>query len=236
MVLAAVADLWNDHAQFAPLQIILVQPQPSHASARGQIVFIVEVQYLENQNRHRPCPVFDSNRCSLAFSFMEFREGSLLPNQFVLHFIANFHREAESVPVLIRQTIDSVNDGGQHSEMWAINIDRHVEPSHIVGVLRPGVFWIAYPERVHVYPRRSGQRIALGDSFDLTLHTHERFNILLFLLRDTAYDGADLELETASLLQTRKYHADGECFEEICQALLHSDAEDDLETEDNSNL
>ena len=179
---------------------------------------------------------FDSNRCSLAFSFMEFREGSLLPNQFVLHFIANFHRVAESVPVLIRQTIDSVNDGGLHSEMWAINIDRHVEPSHIVSALVPGVFWTAYPERVHVYPRRSGQRIALGDSFDLTLHTHERFNILLFLLRDTTYDGGDIEPETASLLQIRRYHEDRDCFEEICQALLHSDAEDDLETDDISNL
>ena len=57
VVLAAVADLWSDHAQIAPLQIILVQPQPAQASVQGQIVFIVEVQHLENQDRHRPCPV-----------------------------------------------------------------------------------------------------------------------------------------------------------------------------------
>ena len=387
VVLAAVADLWSDQAQFAPLQIILVQPQPMPEGAGDQIVFIVEVQYLENHNQRRPCPVlvqetgdpamvleestyaawsgfrgnratflssihrddgvfpngvrdamvacagndvprnrfvefsegnlctvhflpfpqhvaaagrhvwnagqlftelrvisetaghgliecrfhgvsprnrplgfrtlyldwtdlhegvwydqarmlwpFGIDRCSLVFSFMEFRDGSLQPDQFVLHFVANFHREENQVPVLIRQTIDSIHDNGLHSELWAVCVDLQTEPSNIVAALRDGVFWTAFPERVHVYPRSSAQRVAIGSSFDLCLHTHEKFNILLFLLHDTAHDRDELEFESMSLLQTRVRTDQAQSFAEICDALLQEDLLDDLGTEDNSNL
>ena len=46
VMLAAIADLWSDHAQYAPLRAILVRPQPQLQIDRGYIVFIVEVQYV----------------------------------------------------------------------------------------------------------------------------------------------------------------------------------------------
>ena len=388
VMMAAVADLWSDQAQFAPLKIILVQPQPSNMPQVASLVFIVEVQYLGNNDPNRPCPVlveesgdpamiqqepvyaawagfrssrasflssihrddgifphgvrdaivtcagvevqrdrfvelregslctvrflpfppqvanagrhvwnagqlftelrvieetagdgllecrfhgvspanrplgdrslflsladltvgswydqgrmlwpFRSNDALLAFSFMAFRDGNLEPNQFVLHFVVSYHVSSTRVPVLVRQTIDSIHDNGLVSEMWAVSVEQQTEPHAIVTDLPSGVFWTAFPERLHVYPRSSSQRIAIGDSFDLNMHTHERFNILMFLLRDTSRTAEELEPETTSLLQAyaRRHHVD-QTFAEICSAVLQSDTVDDLEPEDNLDL
>ena len=57
VLLTVISDLWNDRAQFAPLKAIYVKPQPPSADHASQITFIVEVQYLEDGNPHRRCPV-----------------------------------------------------------------------------------------------------------------------------------------------------------------------------------
>ena len=56
-MLTAIADAWNDHAQFAPLQVILVNPQPQLDEMGPYVVFIVEVMYMEAQDPQRRKPV-----------------------------------------------------------------------------------------------------------------------------------------------------------------------------------
>ena len=46
VMLGAIADLWEDHAQLAPLRVILIRPQPVLDLGRRYVAFIVEVQYV----------------------------------------------------------------------------------------------------------------------------------------------------------------------------------------------
>ena len=50
-------DLWQDHAQFAPLHAFIVQDQPDLQCLEPCIVFLVEVQYLPLAHPLRSCPV-----------------------------------------------------------------------------------------------------------------------------------------------------------------------------------
>ena len=53
----AIADTWNDHAQFADLRVILVQPRPDLAIVGPHICVIVEVMYVAPEHPQRGKPV-----------------------------------------------------------------------------------------------------------------------------------------------------------------------------------
>ena len=56
-IMTRIRDLWADHAQFADLQVVLVQPAPDLGITRPHIVLIVEVMYMQAHDPARGCPV-----------------------------------------------------------------------------------------------------------------------------------------------------------------------------------
>ena len=80
----------------------------------------------------------------------------------VLHFILNYATEPEGCPVLVHQTLHSVNEDKNHEELWATIVPREASEDRLRHALQRHPFWFHPAVRTHM--ERDGKRIQVAEN------------------------------------------------------------------------
>ena len=189
---------------------------------------------------------FGTEECNLAYSWMENTASSsdAVPS-FTFHFVASYRRRFHQVPILVQQIIYAIEDCTSHTEAWAIEVDSNARPDQLPSLLQGFRWWHNYIDfRARVHLRYPFSRLEPGATVEVTLHTHRRFNVAMFLLQDRRWGNTPVEEEQISLLQRKAVHfkphriieALAASFDEIVENICAGDRLFDSKTEANANL
>ena len=189
---------------------------------------------------------FQAATATIAYAWMENTAvTSADPHQFTFHFVLSYRNRFHQRPVLVQQAIYAIEDSVSHTETWAIELDTNLRPEQIPSALHGFRWWhtqMTSQPRVHLrYPFR---QIQAGAMVEITMYTHRRLNVAMFLLQDRRTGADTLEDEQVSLLQTqieahRPHKAIeilAESFDEICKAIMIDSDRPHPKPEGNVNL